>query len=190
MPDSRPVNVVTILGSLRKASFNGIVARALPALAPQGMTIKPTPSIRELPLYDADVQAGGYPPAASDLVQAISAADGVIFVTPEYNYSMPGGLKNAIDWISRAHPQPLGNKPVSLITASMGVIGGARAQYHLRQSLVFLDAHVMNKPEVMIGAVQTKVDAEAGELTDSTTRDFLSVHLHAFAHYVRRIISG
>jgi chromate reductase len=187
MSDPRTLNIVTILGSLRKDSYNGVVARSLSTLAPAGMGIKSAPSVGGLPLYNADVQAIGYPSAAANLAHVLAAADGVIFVTPEYNYSVPGVLKNAIDWVSRANPQPLSGKPVSIITASMGMIGGARAQYHLRQSLVFLDAHVMNKPEVMIGAVQTKIDPESGTLTDPATRDLLGVHLGAFANFVRRV---
>ena len=85
------------------------------------------------------------------MAEKITAADGVIIVTPEYNYSVPGILKNALDWLSRLSPQPLAGKPVAIQTASPGLIGGARAQYHLRQSLVFLDALVLNKPEAMVG---------------------------------------
>ena len=119
-------NVITICVSLRKASFNRMLAEALPGLAPAGMTIKPSPSI-EMPLYNSDIQAQGWPAAATALSDAIRAADGVIIVTPEYNYSLPGGLKNAIDWVSRMPDQPFANKPVALQSASMGPLGGARS---------------------------------------------------------------
>ena len=187
MSAPRPLKVVTLLGSLRKDSYNGAVARALPALAPEGMEIVPLPSIRDIPLYDADVQAEGFPPAVIVLAEAIRGADGVVIVTPEYNYSVPGALKNAIDWLSRVPEQPLARKPVAIQTASMGVIGGARCQYHLRQVLVFLDSQVLNKPEAMIGVVQNKVDAASGELSDADTRKFLASQLASFAEFIRRV---
>ena len=124
----RPLKLVTLLGSLRKGSYNAAVARALPALAPDGVEVFALPSIRDLPLYDADVQAEGFPPAVIALAAQIRAADGVLIVTPEYNYSLPGVLKNAIDWLSRVPEQPLAGKPVAIQTASMGVIGGARCR--------------------------------------------------------------
>lgn len=186
MSDAKPLKVVSILGSLRKGSYNGAVARALPGLAPPDMVIEALPSIRTLPLYDADLQAQGFPAAVTELAQRIMAADGLIIVTPEYNYSIPGGLKNAIDWLSRLSPQPFAGKPVALASASMGVLGGARAQYHLRQVMVFVDAYVLNRPEVMVPAAQTKVDAN-GELADQTVRDFIAAELKAFAAFIRRL---
>ncbi len=133
-------NVLTICGSLRKGSYNHMLANLLPGLAPAGMTIKASPSI-EMPLYNSDVQAQGFPPAATALAEAIRAADGVIIVSPEYNWTIPGGLKNAIDWVSRVKDQPFVNKPIALQSCSMGILGGARMQYHMRQSMVFLDAY-------------------------------------------------
>jgi chromate reductase len=186
MPDAKPLQVVSLLGSLRKGSYNGALARALLALAPPEMTIEALPSVRDLPLYDADLQAQGFPAAVTALATKMAAADGVIIVTPEYNYSIPGVLKNAIDWLSRLTPQPFAGKPVALASASMGALGGARAQYHLRQVLVFLDAYVLNRPEVMVAAAQTKVDA-SGELTDKAARDFIAAELKAFAGFIRRL---
>lgn len=188
MATARPLRLVTLLGSLRQASYNAAVARALPALAPEGVEVLALPSIRDIPLYDADAQAAeGFPPAVIALADRIRAADGVVIVTPEYNYSVPGALKNAIDWLSRLPEQPLAGKPVAIQTASMGVIGGARCQYHLRQVLVFLDCQVLNKPEVMIGVVQNKVDAQSGELTDADTRKFVAGQLKSFADFIRRV---
>ena len=155
---SDTLKVVTLLGSLRKGSFNGMVARTLPGIAPAGMDISALPSIGDIPLYDADMQEEeGFPQRVQEIAQQIREADGVVIVTPEYNYSVPGGLKNAIDWLSRLPEQPLSGKPVLIQTSSMGAIGGARCQYHLRQILVFLDAMVMNKPEFMGGVIQNKV---------------------------------
>ncbi|BDH47795.1 chromate reductase [Salmonella enterica subsp. enterica serovar Choleraesuis] len=185
---SDALNVVTLLGSLRKASFNGMVANTLPKIAPAGMKVQALPSIAEIPLYDADLQEeSGFPAAVEALAEQIRAADGVVIVTPEYNYSVPGGLKNAIDWLSRMPEQPLAGKPVLIQTSSMGMIGGARCQYHLRQILVFLDAQVMNKPEFMGGAIQNKVDVQTGEVVDQSTLDHLTGQLTAFGDYIRRV---
>lgn len=182
------LKIVTLLGSLRKGSYNAMVARTLPNLAPQGVTIEALPSIRDIPLYDADLQQDeGFPAAVEAIAEQIRQADGVIIITPEYNYSVPGGLKNAIDWISRLPNQPLASKPVAIQTCSMGPIGGARCQYHLRQILVFLDAMVMNKPEFMGGVIQNKVDEAKGELTEKSSLDFLSSQLAAFRDYILRV---
>lgn len=185
---SDALNVVTLLGSLRKGSFNAMVARSLPGLAPAHMHVQALPSIGDIPLYDADVQEqDGFPQTVEAIAEQIRNADGLIIVTPEYNYSVPGGLKNAIDWLSRLPEQPLAGKPVLIQTSSMGVIGGARCQYHLRQILVFLDAMVMNKPEFMGGAIQNKVDAQTGEVVDQGTRDHLKGQLAAFAEFIERV---
>jgi chromate reductase len=173
-----------IVGSLRKGSYNAAIARALPGLAPEGVTIAPLGSVGDFPLYNADIQAEGFPPAVTAMGEAIHAADGVIFVTPEYNYSIPGALKNAIDWVSRVPNQPFAGKPVAIQSASQGLFGGVRAQLHLRHAFVYLDARALNKPEVIIPLVQTKVDAATGEVTDAATRGFLADQIKAFAAFV------
>ena len=109
----------------------------------------------------------------------------LIVVTPEYNYSVPGGLKNAIDWLSRLTPQPFAKKPVLIQSASPGALGGARAQYHLRQSFVFLDGRVMNTPETMVAGAYGKSDTATGDLTDAKTKEFLGKQLAAFAVFVQ-----
>jgi chromate reductase len=178
-------NVITICGSLRKGSFNRMLANLLPGLAPAGMTITPSPSI-EMPLYNSDMQAEGFPPAATALAEAIRAADGVIIVSPEYNWTIPGGLKNAIDWVSRTKDQPFANKPVCLQSCSMGILGGARMQYHMRQSMVFLNAFVFNTPEVLVAQAQNKFDDKTGELKDEATRAVIKQQLEAFAKFIER----
>jgi chromate reductase len=188
--DNSSLHFVTLLGSLRRASYNASVARALPSLAPEGVTISALASVAEFPHYDADVQAAGIPGAVLAMASAIKVADGVIFVTPEYNYSVPGALKNAVDWLSRVSPQPFAGKPVAIQSASSGILGGARAQYHLRQILVFLDAQVLNKPEVMIGQVGGKVDPETHQVIDASTRDHIAAQLRAFAGFTRRVRIG
>jgi chromate reductase len=121
------------------------------------------------------------------MAEQIRGADGVIIVTPEYNYSVPGALKNAIDWLSRLTPQPFAGKAVAIQTASPGLLGGARAQYHLRQSLVFLDAHVLNKPEVMVGQAAAKVNGDTLELSDTGTREFIATQLKALAALAAKV---
>ncbi|MGA2126951.1 MAG: NADPH-dependent FMN reductase [Xanthobacteraceae bacterium] len=180
--------VITICGSLRKGSYNAIVARSLPALAPAGTTIEGSPPIGTMPLYNADVQnEAGFPAPVMALADAIRTADGVIIVTPEYNYSCPGVLKNAIDWVSRVPDQPFAGKPVALQSASQGPLGGPRAQYHIRQMLIFLDAFTFNKPEIFIGAVKAKVDEASGELTDEPTRALIRQQLEGFAKLIGRL---
>src|SRR5215510_16414043 len=182
------MNIVSICGSLRKASFNRMLMQALPSFAPTGMSIKEAPSFAELPLYNADIQNGpGFPAPVGTLADAIRAADGVIFCTPEYNFSIPGGLKNAIDWVSRLPNQPFAGKPVALQSASPGPVGGARVQYDLRKAMVFLDAFTLNKPEIFIGNCASKLDEQTGEIKDETTRGFIKQQLAAFATFIARV---
>ena len=185
MAQAKPLHFVVMVGSLRKGSFNAAIARALPALAPEGVTIEPLPSVAEFPLYDHDLQHQGFPPVVTQAADMIRKADGVIVVTPEYNHSIPGVLKNAIDWISRLPNQPFAGKPIALETSSPSLFGGLRAQLHLRHMFVYLDGRVLNKPEVIIPQVNTKIDAGTGELTDPATRGFIADQLTAFAAFAR-----
>lgn len=166
-----------ISGSLRAGSFNTAALRAAAELAPAGVSIELC-SIRDIPLYDDDVRAAGIPASVAAVQAAIAAADAVLIATPEYNFSVAGVLKNAIDWVSRTQPQPFVHKPVGIIGASAGAAGTARAQYDLRKSFLFMDAYVLNKPEVMIAAAQTRFDSD-GRLTDEATRTFLAAMLGA-----------
>jgi chromate reductase, NAD(P)H dehydrogenase (quinone) len=189
MADASNLNVLVICGSLRKGSYNAMVANSLPELAPAGMKLTRSPTL-VMPLYNADVQTGeGFPAPATALADAIRAADGVIIVTPEYNYSMPGVLKNAIDWVSRMQNQPFANKPVAIQSATQGPLGGPRMQYHLRQSLIFLDAFTFGRPEIFIGTVQNRVDAEKGVLTDEATRNIIKQQLAGFAKFIVKMSS-
>ena len=181
------INVVCICGSLRKASYNRMVMNALPGLAPAGMSIKEAPPFADFPLYNMDLQdASGVPPSVQKLADAIRAADGVIFNTPEYNFSIPGGLKNAIDWISRVPNQPLAGKPVAIQSATNGPLGGGRMQYDLRRAMIFLDALTFGKPEIFIGNASTRIDAKTGEITDKQTVEFIRQQLAAFAKFIER----
>src|SRR2546421_5327545 len=182
------LNIVSICGSLRKGSYNAMVQRALPGLAPAGMTLTPAPSFADFPIYNADIQnSTGFPQPVTALADAIRAADGVIFCTPEYNFSIPGGLKNAIDWVSRLQNQPFAGKPVALQSASPGPVGGARVQYDLRKAMMFLDAFTLNKPEIFIGNCASKFEEKTGELKDETTRGFIKQQLAAFAAFIARV---
>jgi len=179
-------SVVCICGSLRKASYNRMVMNALPGLAPAGMTLTEAPRFAEFPLYNADVEAIGIPPSVQRLAEAIRAADGVIFNTPEYNFSIPGGLKNAIDWVSRVPNQPFAGKPIAIQSATNGPLGGGRMQYDLRRAMQFLDAVTLGKPEIFIGNCSQKIDAKTGEITDEGTKKFIGQQLAAFAKFIER----
>ena len=166
---SEPIKLVAFCGSLRKASFNRMALNAFIEKLPAGVT---TQTIEiDWPLYNADIQAQGFPAPVQAAQKAMLEADGLVLVTPEYNYGPSGVLKNAIDWLSRMTPQPFAAKPIALFGASMGVLGTARAQYQLRQTLVFLDGRPVNKPEVMIAQAQNKF--ADGKLTDETTGKLL-----------------
>ena len=186
MAQDGPLRFAVMVGSLRKGSFNAAIARALPALAPEGVKIEPLPSVGEFPIYNYDVQQEGFPPVVTRAAEAIRKADAVVIVTPEYNHTIPGGLKNAIDWISRLPNQPFAGKPVALESASPGLFGGLRAQLALRQMFVYLDGRMLNKPEVIIPQVNTKIDAATGELTDPATRGFIADQLKALVEFARR----
>lgn len=172
------MNVLAISGSLRKASYNTALLRNASAVAPDGMSID-IATLNDIPLYNGDVDGDDKPAAVLELAEAIRAADGVLIATPEYNYSISGVLKNAIDWVSRIDNQPLAAKPLGIMGASAGGLGTARAQYHLRQVFVYLDARVMNRPELFVGSAYAKFDSD-GNLTDEDTRKFLTAYLLSF----------
>jgi chromate reductase, NAD(P)H dehydrogenase (quinone) len=183
------LDVLVICGSLRRGSYNAALARTLPALAPAGVALRTAPPFGGLPIYNFDEHhASGIPAAATAWSEAIHAADGVIIVSPEYNWSIPGGLKNAIDWASRMKNQPFAGKPVALQSAATGLLGGARMQYHLRLSLASIEALVFVKPEVIVTFAAKKFDEKTLELTDQPTRDMIKLQLEAFEKFVRRLV--
>jgi chromate reductase len=176
------MKIIGISGSLRKASYNTALLRKLVSLQSQGMEIEPV-RLNGIPVYDGDDEKdSGKPDAILELDQKIRAADGVIIVTPEYNFSIPGGLKNAIDWLSRGK-SPLKGKRMGVMGASDGPIGTARSQYHLRQTLQSQGSIVMPRPEIFVGNAGKKFDAE-GNLTDDDTAQRLTKWLKAFADWV------
>jgi chromate reductase, NAD(P)H dehydrogenase (quinone) len=181
-------NVLVICGSLRNGSLNKAVARTLPELAPAGMQLSDAPPWDNFTVYNADHhQATVFPPQVVKFADAIRAADGVIIVSPEYNFSVPGGLKNAIDWVSRLKEQPFREKPVALQSASGGPLGAARMQYHLRQILTALDAFMFMRPEIFVTFAPQKIDEKAGKLKDEPTREIIGRQLTAFATFIERV---
>ncbi|MRD48977.1 NADPH-dependent FMN reductase [Caenimonas koreensis DSM 17982] len=166
------MKVLGICGSLRKASINRMALHAAQALAPAGMQID-IADISEIPLYNEDVHAAGLPPSVQAFRAAIKAADALLIVSPEYNFSIPGVLKNAIDWASRPPEQPFDGKPTAIMGASPGQVGTARMQYHLRQTLLFLNTQTVVKPEVFINMASGKFNAQ-GELTDEGTKKVIA----------------
>ena len=177
--------ICAISGSLRRGSYNTAALHAAAELAPEGVSIVEA-SIADVPLYDEDARAAGFPASVIRVQYAIASADAVLIATPEYNYSASGVLKNAIDWVSRTDPQPFADKPVAIMGASPGSVGTAREQYDLRKMFVYLDAHVLNKPEVMISAAHTRFNAD-GRLTDEATRKFVASLVMALRDWTYRL---
>jgi chromate reductase len=186
MSDGQTITVLGIAGSLRRGSYNAAALRAAAELAPEGVTVEIFEGLREIPPYDEDVKQQGFPAPAEALRRQIAAADALLLVTPEYNYSVPGVLKNAIDWASRPPDRPTDGKPTAIMGASPGTTGTARAQYHLRQILLSLNALVINRPEVMIGQAASRFDAE-GKLTDETSRKLVGDLLTALRDWTLRL---
>jgi len=178
-------NILGIAGSLRRKSYNRDTLRAATQLVPPGATIEVF-ELDEIPVFNQDNEEP--PPAkVAELKRRIRAADALLFVTPEYNYSIPGVLKNAIDWASR----PRGDnawtgKPAAIMGASLGSFGTARAQYHLRQVFVFLNVYAINKPEVMIGNAAERFDAQ-GNLSDETSKKLIRQLLQNLVEFAERL---
>lgn len=181
---SQSIRILSVCGSLREKSYNAWLARASRELAPSSMTIVESPSIGAFPFYNADEQTKGFPAIVESFGAAIREADGVLIVSPEYNYSIPGVLKNAIDWLSRLPNQPFKDKAIALQSASTGMLGGVRAQHHLRQCFVFLESRVFNRPEVIVPGAKDKFDVESGRLTDGATSAAVAKQLEAFRDFV------
>lgn len=182
-----PIEILAILGSLRKNSYNRAALRAAHELLPADALLVDF-TLEGIPSYNQDDE-GNLPPRVAELKVAIRAADAILIVTPEYNYSIPGVLKNAIDWSSRRGADNLlvwEGKPVAMMGASMGAQGTSRAQYHLRQVFVFLDALALNKPEVMISGAAQKFDAD-GRLMDERTREAIRKLLEALVVWTRKL---
>jgi len=188
LANSDKLDMLVICGSLRKGSYNAALARMLPKLAPGSMAFRPAPPFDDFPHYNFDIQnSTGFPAGVTAFADAIRSADAIIIVSPEYNWSIPGALKNAIDWVSRMKDQPFANKPVAVQSAAGGLLGGARMQYHLRQSLISVDVIWFGRPEVIVNFAAKKFDEKTLELTDQPTIDMVKAQLAAFEKFVRLI---
>ncbi len=181
----KSLTILGIAGCLRKASYNRGLLRVAQQVAPAGVTVEPF-DLDGIPLYNEDDEPNR-PPRVTEFKSRIRAADAILFATPEYNYSMPGVLKNAIDWASRPYGDSAWEgKPVAVMGASGGLQGTSRAQYHLRQCFVFLNMYPVNRPEVMIAGASQKFDAE-GNLTDDKAREMVTRLLASLADWTRRL---
>jgi chromate reductase len=179
---SKNLTIVAVVGSLRRASYNRAAVLAAKEVAPAGVSIE-IADISAIPAFNEDLE-DNLPPAVVEFKRQIKESDGVLFATPEYNYSIPGVLKNAIDWATRPYGQSAWpGKAGAIIGASVGGIATARAQYHLRQICVNLNVLLMNQPEVMIGGASSKFDQE-GRLTDEPTREHLRKFMNSFVQWV------
>jgi chromate reductase len=184
MPERK---VAVLVGSLRKASFNRKMALALEKLAPAGLKLDIV-EIRDLALYDEDLEAAA-PQPWLDFRQQVRERDAVLFVTPEYNRSVPGGLKNAIDVGSRPYGKSVwSRKPCAVVSVSPGAIGGFGANHHLRQSLVYLDMPVLQQPEAYIGGAAS-LFAEDGSIANEATKKFATGLMEAFAAMIEKVLA-
>ena len=179
----RVLEVVGIAGSLRKASFNRALLKALAEIAPAGLHIT-THDLDSIPMYNGDAEAAGVPPPVAALREAVGKADGLLIATPEYNYGIPGVLKNTIDWLSRP-PKPLvlSGKPTGILGATPGMWGTVRAQKQLREVFHGTNTPTMARPEMLISKAGEKFSAD-GTLTDDPTREFLKAFLAALALWI------
>ncbi len=181
----KELHILGISGSLRKASFNSGLLRAAGEVLPSGMTLE-LADISQFPLFNEDLMATGIPEAVQRFKEQIRAADGILIATPEYNFSMTGVLKNAIDWASRpVNTQPFNGKPLAMMGAG-GRMGTTRSQQHLRQVAQYVNMIPMNRPEVMVQLARDKFDAE-GNLTDAAVRQAVKELMEAFAAWIVRL---
>ncbi|HEY0253723.1 MAG TPA: NAD(P)H-dependent oxidoreductase [Kofleriaceae bacterium] len=180
MPDLR---LLGICGSMRKASLNRALLYAIGAALPEGVRFEFHDGLDQLPIFNSDLED---PPTVTELKTAIASADGVIFGVPEYNYSIPGGLKNALDWVSRPPvSSPMRGKPIGLVGAATGMSGTIRAQTHMRQMLVYSDSPCLLQPEVLIPRAHERFTKQ-GELTDESTQQLLVRFGVAMVAHTRR----
>lgn len=181
------IKIAGFTGSLRKGSYNLAALKAAQELMPEGAELEIL-DLAPLPFFNEDVEAAGIPQEVQEFNQKLLNADALLIATPEYNYSFPPALKNALDWASRDKAAPLNGKPLGIISASPGFMGGARAQYQLRQVCVILNLLPVNKPEVFIPGAAEKVD-EAGNLTDQRAQKAITRLLQALIDKTRALKS-
>jgi chromate reductase len=178
-------NILGICGSLRAKSYNRSALQAAAELMPASMHLVTT-EFGDIPLFNQDVLDAGMPAAVTRLAEEVRSADALLIASPEYNFSISGVLKNAIDWLTRVPVQPFTNKPVALMSATLGPVGGARHQYEVRKILGSQDALVMTRPEVFINLCQGKFDAE-GKLVDAAARKAVGDQMAGFERWIARM---
>jgi chromate reductase len=180
------IKILGIAGSLRKGSYNKALLKAAVELQPDSMEIEIF-DIAGIPLYNGDVEAEGTPTAVIEFKNKIAEADTLLIATPEYNYSIPGVLKNAIDWASRPpKSSPLNGKPAGIMGATGGLMGTVRAQMHLRQTAVLTNMLIMNRPEVLVTKAHEKFDKD-GKLIDENTAQHIKKFLSALAEWTEQL---
>ena len=179
------LKILGFAGSLRKGSYNRSLLRSAAQLLPSDTTLEIF-DLSDIPPFNQDLETN-MPAKVKEFKSKIRKSDALLIATPEYNYSVPGVLKNAIDYASRPYgDNPFDDKPVATMSASVGMIGGARAQYHLRQMFVFLNMHPVNVPEVIVTFASDKFDSE-GNLFDDNTKKFLTQLLQNLSNWTRRL---
>jgi chromate reductase len=179
------LRIIGISGSLRRASYNTATLVAMGEVAPPGVELHVVP-LNGIPMFnDDDFAADGFPPSVAHLRAEVEAADGIVLASPEYNHSVSGALKNAIDWLSRK-PVSVAGKPVCIVSAAGSLLGGSRAQYDLRKILQPLESFVLPMPEVFIGRAQEKFDPN-GRLIDAATRTVLENQMNVFREWILRL---
>jgi len=182
---NKPITILGFAGSLRRNSYNKSLLRAAKELVPEDAVIDIF-DLEGIPPFNQDLEAR-MPEKVKEFKARIKAANAILIATPEYNYSMPGVLKNAIDWASRPYEDnSFHDKPVAVMSASTGMLGGARAQYHLRQTFVFLNMHPLNAPEVLVNFADEKID-EKGRVTDRETREKIRQLLESLVAWTKRL---
>jgi chromate reductase len=182
---STQINILGFAGSLRKGSYNRALLQAARELLPDDANLEVF-ELDDIPLFNQE-QESSPPESVKDFKKKIKAADALLIATPEYNFSVPGVLKNAMDWASRPYgDNAFDGKPAAIMSASIGMLGGARAQYHLRQSMVTLNMYPLNKPEVFVTFTPQKFD-ENGKLVDEGTREVVRKLLNALIHWTRKL---
>lgn len=179
------IKIVGFGGSLRKGSYNYSLLKAAKELTPPDTEFE-IAEITDIPLYNTDLEAN-MPEAVKQFKAKIKGADAIVVVTPEYDYSVPGYLKNVLDWASRPYgDNSFSDKPIAIMSGSGGILGGSRAQYQLRQVLQYLNTHPLNRPEVIVSHVHEKITPE-GVLTDQITRDHIKEQLIALVAWTKKL---
>ncbi|MEM1086613.1 MAG: NADPH-dependent FMN reductase [Pseudomonadota bacterium] len=175
--------IATLVGSARDGSLNQRLFKAVQDMMADDMSLFQIEGMRNLPIYSQEIEERGMPGEVTQMADQIRAADALMIITPEYNYSIPGPLKNQIDWMSRVEDQPFEAKPVSLMSCSPSPMGGVRAQYHLRDVFVALGGRLVNRPEVAVADAQNRL-SEDGKITHDQTKEIVERHLDVFAKLI------